>query len=201
MPNLHDQYLVLQVVNRQDRAAFGELYEQYAELIRRFIRLRVSRVEDADDLAAEVFVKAWNHLTRMKSDAVLPTPQKVNNFRAYVYKIARNEVIDFYRAQGRIPQTISLDEPEYPIDIADTREDPFLQQLAAFDRTFVIDCVKKLQEGYRDVLTMRYLDELSMAEIADIIGKTKGNVRVLIHRGVKALRTAMDKEQAQGKFL
>lgn len=193
MPNITDQYLVLRVIERKDRAAFDALYQRYVEPIRRFIFVRVARKEDAEDLTAEAFVQAWGHLTRSAQNP--GQDQKVNNFRAYIYKIARNEVIDFYRAQGRTPPAVSLDEPDDPIELPDTRQDPLTRQLHASDHAYLMGCLRRLKDEYREVVALRFFEEMSIPEIARIVEKTPGNVRVLIHRGVKALRTIVSQEQ------
>lgn len=190
MPNLTDQYLVLRVIEKQDRAAFDALYQRYASPISRFIFMRVARKEDAEDLTAETFVQAWGHLTRSAQNP--GHSEKVNNFRAYIYKIARNEVIDFYRAQGRTPPAVSLDESDDPIDLPDTRQDPLATQIHASDRAYLLACLRRLKDEYREVVALRFFEEMSIPEIAQIVEKTPGNVRVLIHRGLKALRAVVE---------
>ena len=184
MPNIHDQQLAARVSDYQDQEAFAVLHSQYFAPIRQFIVFRIDRKEDVEDLASQVFLQAWKYLTKIRG-------RKMENFRAFLYKVARNEVADFYRAQGRIPQMVELDAPEEYLEIADTQDDLFQEQIIAQDKDYLIECVNKLPEPYREIIALRYFEELGIKEIADIIGKTLGNTNVLIHRGVQTLKKMM----------
>ncbi|KKU73677.1 MAG: RNA polymerase, sigma-24 subunit, ECF subfamily [Parcubacteria group bacterium GW2011_GWA2_47_26] len=181
MPNIHDQQLVARVSQFSDQEAFVALHGQYFAKIREFLMFRVSQKEDAEDIANQVFLKAWEYLTNASA-------KRIRNFRAFLYRVARNEVADFYRAQGRTPVIVALDDFEDGFEVADTREDALTQQLVVQDVDHLIACVQKLPEPYREVIALRFFEELEIREVAEIIGKTIGNTRVLIHRGVKTLQ-------------
>lgn len=190
MQNLTDQYLVQRVVHFQDHGAFVELHKRHYPKIHLFIRSRVSQREEAEDLASQVFMKVWEYLIGKAGGTVW-------HVRGLLYRIARNEVADFYRLQGRAPHPISIDDQGDPIEIVDLRQDPLLKQLYASDEAMLIDCVQKLKEGYREAVALRFFEELSIKEIAEIMEKSSGNVRVLIHRGLQALRPLLQKYQAE----
>lgn len=184
MQSLQEQRLVYEVFALHKREAFDTLYLRYVGAINRFIYYRVSNAVDVDDLTANVFWRVWEYAIKNKG-------KEIKNFRALLYKITRNEIANFYRAQGRIPQIVELDDPEEYSEIADAHEDIFKKQLSAQDVEYLIECVQKLPEPYREIVALRYFEELEIKEIADIIEKTLGNTNVLIHRGKKALRKIM----------
>ncbi len=116
MQSLEEQQLVYEVFVLHKRESFDALYLRYASVINKFISYRVSNVVDADDLTANVFWRVWEYGARNKG-------KEIKNFRALLYKIARNEIANFYRVQGRIPQVVELDDPEEYLEIADAQED------------------------------------------------------------------------------
>src|SRR6056297_3032720 len=89
--------ILLNQIKRGDEHAFGELYDKYKDDIYRFVYFKVSSEEKAHDLVNEAFLKIYDYLKKGKD---------IRNFRAFLYKIARNIVIDFYRTRK---ENISLD--------------------------------------------------------------------------------------------
>lgn len=187
MSKLDEQQLVYQVYALHNREAFDSLYSRYVGVIGKFISYRISSTADCEDLTANVFWQAWQYAVKNKG-------KEVKNFRALLYKIARNEIANFYRAQGHIPQTVELDDPDEYLEIADIHEDLFKKQLSAEDSDYLIECVQKLPEPYREIIALRYFEELEIKEIANVIEKTLGNTNVLIHRGVKKLQQIMQSQ-------
>lgn len=172
---LSDKILFLQVKNK-DKEAFGKFYDLYATRIYRFIFFKVNTEHDAQDLTSEVFLKLWQSI---KSDA------EIKNLNSYVYGIARNTIIDFYRSG--IKKEDSIDKEKY-IDLPDMRKNQLQEQIKDSDLTNVLVNLKELKDEYKEVIVFRFLDEMSIGEIADIIKKSKGATRVLIHRALKALK-------------
>lgn len=186
--DLNDQYLVYQISALHKREAFDTLYLRYADAIKRFVFIRVQNEEDANDLTADVFWNTWRYLTDKGT-------KDIQNIRAFLYKVARNAVANFYRVKGKTPPMIELDKPGQHggvPEVADIRQDIFGAQARAQDEVYLTECVQKLQEPYKEILVLRFFEELGIDEIAEIIEKTPGNTRVLIHRGVRALRSIMD---------
>jgi RNA polymerase sigma-70 factor (ECF subfamily) len=156
---------------------FSKLYDQYIGKIYRFVFLRVNSTEAAQDLTSETFVRAWD---RFKADGAGP---KVENWAAFLYQIARNLVIDFYREKGKI-QIISASY------VADPNPALNLEEMAFFnsDMEQVKKVLFQLGEEHQEVIIWRYLDGLSNKEIAEILNKPESTVRVIIHRALEALR-------------
>ncbi len=180
---LQEKWLLYQLKVKKDPAAYGRLYDLYAAKIYRFIYFKVSSVADAEDLTAEVFLKTWEHINSGK---------EVKKFAGLLYRIARNKVIDFYRHRQAAGET--------PIDelmlkkISD--EGTMAKNLETLNEAeMVIKSLRILKDEYREVLTLRYVDELSMGEIAEILGKSQVNARVLLHRALKTLKKVVGEKE------
>src|SRR3989338_3490757 len=99
------QRILLNQLKAQDPQAFAEFYDQYVSRIYRFIFFKVSSVSDAQDLTSEVFLKTWQYLKE--------SPQEeIKNLSAWVYRLARNTVIDWYRQQNKQPLSLETQAEE-----------------------------------------------------------------------------------------
>lgn len=181
MSRLKEQYWVWRVAVYKDQKAFDELYNLHHKSIYQFLIFRLGRREDAEDLAAQAFMKSWEYLIIGNKD--------VKNFRAFMYRLARNLIVDFYRNKKNQGQ-VSLDESDSEgntMDIVDVK-DLFEQQMVANELEQVIKALGKLKQEYREAVTLKHLSGLKVKEIAEVIGKTNGATAVLIHRGMQELK-------------
>ena len=169
------KFLLFRVYRFRDASAYGQLYDHYFVKIRRYIFFKVPRAEDTDEITAEVFLRGWEYATS----------SKVENPGALFYRIARNLVADFYRQRSPAESITGIDVASKE-DIASELSDSQEQQE-------LITLLPKLKDEYRDVLVMKYLDELSVKEIAAILEKTPNNVRVQLHRAKNALKVLANK--------
>ena len=180
---LKEKYLYNRL-KKQDQDSFAQVYDLFVEKIYRFIYFKVSNQEEAQDLTSEVFLKAWN----ASQDAGQVTG---STLPAFLYKIARNVVIDHYRQKK---QDISLEA------IMETGEEPrdtdgLVEKFdIKLDLAILEKVMMELKDEYREIIVMRYIDELSTTEIADILGKTKGNVRVLQSRAIEAVKRLLNQK-------
>ncbi|MDP3763281.1 MAG: RNA polymerase sigma factor [bacterium] len=188
MQKLREKILVFRVSEGRDPRAFGELYDLYIERIHRFIYFKVSSKEEAEDLTSQVFLKVWEYLADSQG-------RRIQDFRAFMYQSARNVVVDFYRKQGRMGEKVELENIEEEAAIEDPRQAFLLNQLYKSDRAYLADCLRKLKDEFREVIILRYLEDMGIQEIAQIVDKSAGNIRVLLHRGIKALREVVEKEK------
>ncbi len=175
---LQEKFLLYRVRVKKDPEAFGKIYDLYAHKIHRFVYFKVSSVEEAQDLTADVFLKAWSYLLDEGG-------KDVRHLSALLYGIARNRVIDHYRSKSGRETVPLLEEAEEMI--ADERTTRGKND-AKIDVSMLEKHLRSLKDDYREVLVMKYLDELETFEIAKILGKTQGNVRVLVHRALDAIR-------------
>lgn len=170
---IEEKLLMYQLEATQDPEAFSTLYTHYYPAIYRFILFRVSNRDIAHDVAADVFLKLWTHVIERR---------RVTNFRALAYRIARNTVVDHYRATR---STISLDEVGALEPIT---EDLGITVGGVLDREVVTHAVMALEPDDMELLMLFYAQGLRVKEIATVVNKREGAVRVQLHRIRKLLR-------------
>ncbi len=158
---------------------FSQIYDQCVDKIYRFIFLKVSSQEIAQDLCSETFLKGWKSFRKNN--------KKIDNPRAFLYQIARNLIIDHYREKGKM-QTISADY----IPITDPRVDLEEETKASSDLDTIKALLANLKDEYQEVVIWHYIDDLSIAEIAKMLKKSEGTVRVTLHRALKAVRKEIE---------
>jgi len=180
--DVQEKWLLYQLKVKKDPLAYGKLYDLYAPKIYRFIYFKVSSVVDAEDLTAEVFLKTWEHINSGK---------EVKKFAGLLYRVARNKVIDFYRHR-QVAGEIPIDELMLK-KLSD--EGSMVKNLETLNEAeTVIKSLRVLKDEYREVLTLRFVDELSLGEIAEILGKSQVNTRVLLHRALNTLKKVMEEK-------
>lgn len=162
---------------RIDEVQFAAIYDQFAPKIFAYCYFRVSSREEAEDLASQVFLRAWDHLA---------SGRRVTNVPGFLYRIASNLVVDFYRRRGN-KREVSLDDPRTASDIPDAIDVP-----GEFDRDLTIKSVREkihqLPDPYREVVVMKYINDLTVHEIAEVLGISENNVSVRLHRAIEKLR-------------
>ena len=167
---------LIQQSRKGDTKAFGKIYELWADNIYRFTYLKTKDTNVAEDITAEVFIKAWKGLKNFKLN------QDVK-FSTWLFAIARNTVIDYYRTTR---QTISFENlPE----IADLEGEPDLYP----EQSKVRETLQQLKPEYRQVLELRYVEDISISKVAQIMKKKEGNVRTITNRALQKLREELEK--------
>ena len=161
---------------------FSIIYDQYIEKIYRFVYLKVNSQEIAEDITSKVFLNSWESYQKQ--------PEKIKNTGAFLYKIARNMVTDHYREKGKT-KIVSAD---YAPQIADNRTNLYEKALLNSDIEVVKSAIQNLKKDYQDVIIWHYLDDMPAEQIALILNKPAGTVRVMIHRGLKALKDRLVEE-------
>jgi RNA polymerase sigma-70 factor (ECF subfamily) len=177
--NLKEKILYLRL-KQKDKEAFMQAYDLYLDDIYRFIFFKVSSKEEAEDISSSVFLKAWNHI---QNNSI----SDYKTLKSLFYKIARNLVIDHYRKNAN-KNDVSIEADETYLELPDEKQDFISEIENSDDFARVSEKMSELKEEYREVLMLRYINELSVAEIAEILGKSKGNVRVMIYRALNTLR-------------
>ncbi|MGH2522837.1 MAG: RNA polymerase sigma factor [Anaerolineales bacterium] len=169
-----------------DVDAIGVLYDQHHEALFRYVWSRVGERQLAEDLTGDIFMRMVAALPRYRPSAA--------PFRAWLYGIARNRLIDHYRRQrGREPLPLAQAE-EYGLHDGD-EGDP--SSLLEYKLTIeqVHRALKTLEATQREVVALRFLSGLSLQEVAAALEKSEGAVKALQHRGLAALRRALAQEQ------
>ena len=179
-----DKNLYLRLKKFKDRQAFLQAYDLYVAEIYRFVYFKLNSREEAEDLTSAVFVKCWSYVVEGKLNA----SNGYKSLKSFLYTIARNAVIDYYRQQKN---TESLAAVEHKLATPD--QQPALE--AKLDLSILQNKLNQLKSDYRGIIIMRYVNQLSVAEIADILGKSKANVRVTLHRALSALRELINQDE------
>ncbi len=161
-----------------EASAFGLLYDKYQPQIYRFIYLKVGLREEAEDLTHQVFLKSWQNIENFNFQGF--------PFSSWLYSVARHQVIDFYRTKKT---SIVLEE------IVELKtNDPSAEE--ALDSEVILEKVKKaiaqLGDEQQDVIILRFIEDFSLQEVASILDKTEGAVKLLQHRGIKNLRKILN---------
>ncbi len=158
---------------------FLKAYDDYADAIFRHCAMRISDRERGRELMQETFLKAWESVRR---------GTKVENMRAFLYKVANNLIIDTYR---RDRGELSLEDmaEETGFDPADQNADRDVERVVAGSE--ILETLQKLEEPYRTALVMRYVDGLEPKDIADMLDISPNVASVRIHRGLKHLSTLL----------
>lgn len=161
-----------------DEQAIGELYDHYAPLIYTYLYRRVHDVKVAEDLTGDVFVRV---LQAIQSERFWQT-----SFRAWLYRIAHNRVIDYYRQQSRMIQ-VSLEEhlevESEAMDATHTDKQVFQTLAGALDR---------LTPDQQQVLVLRFGEQMKVQDVAEMMDKSTGAIEALQHRALAALRRMIE---------
>jgi len=158
-----------------DQASFGQLYDHYIAPLYRFVLMKVNDKAEAEDLTHEVFLSSWQNLKGYKFQGF--------PFSSWLYQIARNKVIDFYRTKKAYVSFENLDEDLLKVvGVSETN----------LEVTLAVETVKKaltkLTPEQQDVIAMKFIEDLSNDEIARNLGKSEGAVRLLQHRAISNLK-------------
>ena len=160
-----------------DVNAFGQLYERYAISIFRFIYSQTLDRLDAEDLTADIFLKAWQALPRYQDQGF--------SFSPFLFRIARNTLTDSRRKRN-LTEEISENEM---INIPENfYSEPSALVSSKIQHKELVQILSKLREDYRTVLILRFFNDLSPEEISEVMGRSVGAVRVLQHRALSSIR-------------
>lgn len=171
---------LMRLAKEGDESALSALYELYFTPVYRYLRLRVPGREDCEDLAQTVFLKAYQAMPNFEERDRSPL--------AYFFTIARNAAIDYWRKQKN--HSMRVGEAVFEI-IADDRERTDRGADEAERRREAARALAKLAKEPREILTLRFINELSNKEIASITGKSQDAIRQIQSRALRALRKEM----------
>lgn len=168
---------ILSLVTRAregDREAFGVLYDTYVQEVYRFLLSKTQRKEEAQDLVSETFIKALNNIASF-------SPKRNTSFRAWLLTIANRSFIDSTRKH----RETSLENVEEPV-----AKDSPVQNI---EQSLLSDALKKalatLNDTQRETIILRMWHDCSFQEIAEILGKSEASTKMLMKRGLLALKT------------
>lgn len=171
---------LISLASEGDSDAFGVLYKRYIDQIYNYIYFRTSNGKDAEDICSRVFLRALKHIERYE-DRGYP-------FSAWLYRIAHNLVVNWYRDSER-SEEISLAE-QYPPPIVDGSVEERIERADEEDRLMAI--INNLPEDRRELLILKHVEGLTNSEIGLIMDRTEGAIKALYHRTLESLRDDYD---------
>ncbi len=162
--------------------AYLKAYDLYNDAIFRYCLFETSNREIALDLAQDTFMKVWEYLQAGNT---------IENMRAFLYRVAGNLVIDYRRKKKATSLDALLDEG------FDVGHDEKSKTIDVIDGRKVMELMNEIPEKYRDVIIMRYVEDLSIKEIAEVTGETENNISVRLHRGLDRVRTLVEDQESK----
>ena len=181
---LEDEEKLVRRAKGGEAEAFGLLYDHYLPPIYRFVLFRVSHSEEAEDITHQTFLKAWERIRQYEP--------KGYAFGSWLYRIARNTVIDSHRRAG--PYTAAL-EAVADLKTEERSQSEALQ--AKIEWETLLHVIGELKEVEQDVLFLRFVEDLSHRETAEAIGKSEGAVKLIQHRALKNLKSILGKHEKE----
>lgn len=171
---------LMQLAKNGDTEAFGRLYELYFTPVYRYIYLRTKSKEEAEDLTQVVFIKVFKSIGGFQEQNKQPL--------AYFFTVARNTVIDHWRKKKEVlsdkpPETLSAESFENPQNLIDQKS----------TAQAIYKSLENLTEEQQEVIILKFINDLTTAEIATVLDKKEDAVRQLQCRALKILKQYFNK--------
>ncbi len=182
--SLSDNELVARSL--EERAFFGELVDRYQAKLGRYIaRLGVQDPDDRDDVLQDIFIKVYKNLNSFDQSL---------SFSSWIYRIAHNEAVSWYRRRKARPEGYLVADSEAVLalvsdDDLDRPEERFDRDI---DAALLARELEKLDDKYRDILLLRYFEHLEYEQISDVLKIPVGTVGTLVHRAKKQLKKNLE---------
>jgi RNA polymerase sigma-70 factor (ECF subfamily) len=162
-----------------DEQAFGRLYDIYFDRIYAFIFYRVHHKEVAEDIAEEVFIKAWTRISTVKAES----------FGGWLYSISRNTLIDHYRKQREV---IDISEIE---NIIESDQNIVEETELLINQKLLLEMIRKLAPEQQIVMKLKFLEGMETEEVSEMISRSSGSIRVIQHRAIQRLHELMQEKE------
>lgn len=157
-------------------SAFAELYNHYVQPVYRYLRSHVQSVHEAEDLTSQTFIAAYESLQRYREKG---------HFSAWLFRIARSKLMDHYRSRA----------PVTPLEVIENQGeiDEALESIVRRDEVAKLSAlIKRLDAHEQDLIRLRYMADLSFAEIAEVLGKREDAVKKSLYRLLAVLKSQME---------
>ena len=172
---------------------FEKIYQHFLPKIYRFIFLKILDRQVSEDLTSEVFLKVYNNLKKTNLNSA--------TFNAWIYKIAKNTLVDYYRKENKhenkvvsFEQYVDENKESAVIDKKLMLEQKFLDKEFQFENEKLVNILSKLPEQQREVVLLRYLDELDFKTIGAILKKNPSSARVINFRALLNIKKELNKQ-------
>jgi len=165
---------------QHDQDAFAQLYEEYFDKIYRYIAFKIGNKTEAEDMTQQVFLNAIKSISSFRWRGI--------PFSAWLFRIAHNQVVDYLRKKAK-HATTSLDEV-----LVSNGNNPQLVTEQNLDIERLLLATKQLTQAQREVISLRFASELSIAQVARVMAKSQGAIKALQHSAIVALRKTLSVE-------
>jgi RNA polymerase sigma-70 factor, ECF subfamily len=169
---------ILKKAQKGDSESFALIYDHFSPKIYKFIYFRVGHKEVAEDVLSDTFVKSWQKINHVNSPAALS---------AWLYQIAKNNIIDYYRIKK---ETVALEDVE---DFLEDEVNPVDTTSLNMDQKRILQVMNQLPPEQQEVIKYKFFEDLSNEEIAYVMNKTEGAIRVIQHRAITKLKELVNK--------
>jgi RNA polymerase sigma-70 factor (ECF subfamily) len=160
------------------KTEFSLIYKKEADFVFRYILLRVANREEAIDILQETFTKFWQAFSEGTS---------IGHPRAFIFTIARNEIIDWYRKKK--PASLEAMAEQNEDGIFEIKDEKMHEDIAlSAEASVVMKAVGKISPQNREAIYLRFVEDLSPTEIADILHATPNAISIRLNRGLQELR-------------
>jgi len=178
LSHMKDEELVAEVLKNPQ--VYGVLMERYEEKLTRYImRISASSREDAEDILQDVFLSAYRNLNEFDQDL---------KFSSWIYRITHNKVISHYRKISARPKTTTYEGDNELLNILASDHDMEADLQRKYDANEIHDVLDRMDERYREVLVLKFIEDKDYKEISDILQRPMGTVATLINRAKKQFR-------------
>lgn len=169
---------LVEQVQKGDMQAFAKLYDHFVDRIYKYFFFKVAN-EEAFDLTENLFLKVWENIRLYKK-------KPGSSFSSWIYRIAHNMLVDHYRQNNPVA--------ELDASVADYKPDNNPLHIAeqSLSKGALKEAMGKLKEHYREVITLAFVNGLENSEIAKILKKSEGTLRVLKFRALKDLKKILE---------
>jgi len=177
---VQDEESLVRQAQEHDQEAFAQIYEEYFDKIYRYITLKIGDAVEAEDLTQQVFLNSLRSISSFR--------WKGKPFSAWLYRIAHNQVVDYLRKKKKV--AVPLEET-----LVSGGDNPQMAAERKLDVEQVLAAARHLTDAQREVISLRFTSELSIAQVSEVMGKSQGAVKALQHSGIVALRRALTVKQ------
>ena len=177
---------LVHAAQRGDALAFGELYNRYVESVYRYVLFRVGDRSWAEDLTSETFVRALRRISSVSYQG--------RDVGAWFITIARNLVLDHVKSSRHRREVTTADIGDTPGRAAGVTSGPEDEVIAAATSAELMRCVAMLNPDQQECIMLRFMEGLSVADTAAVMGRNEGAIKALQHRAVRRLAQLLPEE-------
>ena len=171
-----------EVKNKKLRALFEKTYEELSDAIFRYCYFHTSNREKALDITQETFVKTWEYMD---------SSHEIDNIKAFLYRVAKNLIIDDRRKKKSDSLDKMTEEGFEPR--SEESELKIIENI--FEAKMALRTVDKLSEKYKEVIILRFVEDMSVKDIAKVLRKNENTISVRIHRGIERLKIILEEQE------